>query len=86
MKSEPLYLTEPFDQNMFETVISTANAVRDETHQAAGKNIKKAQVKQKRDFDCRHLSSSTVNGLESNVSDNYFLLYSVHQKYYAVLL
>ena len=61
MKSEPLDLTEPFDRKMFETVLSTANAMGDEIHQAAGRIIKKARVKQKRDFDCRHLSASTVN-------------------------
>ena len=50
-----------FDQNMSKSVFSTANAIRDDIHEAAGRNIKKIQVKQKRDFERRYLSSSTVN-------------------------
>ena len=61
MNSEPIDLSEPFDQNTFQTVLSTANAMRDEIHEAAGRNIKKVQAKQKRNFDRRHISSSTTN-------------------------
>ena len=46
---------------MFEAALSTENAMRDKTHEAAGRNIKKAQTKQKRDFDRRHLTYSTFN-------------------------
>ena len=54
-------LYEPLDQDIFETVLSTANAMRDRIHEAAGRNIKKVQTKQKQNFDRRHLSSSTIN-------------------------
>lgn len=61
LNSKPIDLCKLFDQNMSKTVFSTANAMRDEIHEAAGRNIKKVQVKQKRDFERRYLSSSTVN-------------------------
>ena len=41
-------LSEPFDQDIFETVLSTANAMKDRIHEAAGTYR-------------RHLSSSTIN-------------------------
>lgn len=59
--SEPAELSELFDQYMFEFILSTTNAMRDEIHEATGTNIEKARAKQKRDFDRRHLSSSTVS-------------------------
>ena len=46
---------------MFEAALSTANEMRDEIHETARRNVKKVQAKQKRDFDRRHLSSTTVN-------------------------
>ena len=61
LKFEAVDLFEPFNQDMFEAARSAANVMRDEIHKAAGRNIKKAQAKQKRDFDRRHLSSSMVN-------------------------
>ena len=50
----------PFDQNMFEAVFSSANTIRVDIHEAAGRNMKKSQEKQKHDFDRRHLSSTNV--------------------------
>ena len=61
LNSEPVNLSEPLDQDMFAAVFSTANTIRDRIHEAAGGNMKKAQEKQKRDFDHRHLSYATVN-------------------------
>ena len=45
---------------MFEAVFPSANTIRVDIHEAAGRNIKKAQEKQKRDFNRRHLSSTNV--------------------------
>ena len=50
----------PFDQDMLEAVLASANTIRVDIHEAAGRNIKKEQEKQKRDFDCWHLSSTNV--------------------------
>ena len=50
----------PLDQVMFEAVFASANTIRVDTHKAAERNIKKAQEKQKRDFDRSHLSSTNV--------------------------
>ena len=50
----------PFHQNMFEAVFASANTIRVDIHEAAGRNIKKAQEKQKRVFDPRNLSSTNV--------------------------
>ena len=50
----------PSDQDMFEALFASANTIKIDIHEAAGRNIKKAQEKQKRDFDCRHLSSTNV--------------------------
>ena len=61
LNSEPAYLSEPFNKDVFEGVLSTANILRDEIHEAAGRNTKKVQAKQKRDFDHRDLTSSTVD-------------------------
>ena len=49
--SKPADLSEQFNQDMFED----ANAIRDEIFDAAGRNIKKVQAKEKRDFDSRRL-------------------------------
>lgn len=61
MTSESINLFEPFDQDMFETFPWRADAVREEIHEAAGRDEKKAQAKQKRHFDCQYLSSLGVN-------------------------
>ena len=45
---------------MFEAKFALAKTIRVDIHEAAGRNIKKAQEKQKRDFDRRHLSSTNV--------------------------
>ena len=50
----------PFDQDMFEAVFASANTILVDIHEAARRNIKKAQEKQKRDFDRRYLSSTNV--------------------------
>ena len=33
----------PFNQDMFETVLASANTIREDIHVAAGRNVKKAQ-------------------------------------------
>ena len=33
----------PFNQDMFETVLASANTIREDIHEAAGRNVKKAQ-------------------------------------------
>ena len=48
------------DQDRFEAVFASANTIRVDIHEAARRNIKKAQEKQKHDFDYRHLSSINV--------------------------
>ena len=59
--SEPATLYDsPFDQDMFEAVFASANMIRVDIQEAAGRNIKKVQEKQKRDFDCLHVSSTNV--------------------------
>ena len=50
----------PFDQDMLEAVLPSTNTIREDIHEAAGTNIKKAQEKQKCDFDSWHLSSTNV--------------------------
>ena len=45
---------------MFEAKFALANTIRVDIHEAAGRNIKKAQERQKRDFNRRHLSSTNV--------------------------
>ena len=40
LNSDHVDLSELFNQDMFKAVLSTANAMRDETDEAAGKNIK----------------------------------------------
>ena len=60
LNPEPASSSDPFDQDMFEAVLSSANTIRADIHEAAGRNIKKAQEKQKRDYVRRHLSSTKV--------------------------
>ena len=50
----------PFDQDMFEAVSALANTIREDIHEASKRNIKKAQEKQKRDFDRRHLTNGDM--------------------------
>ena len=50
----------PFHQDIFEAVLASAKTIRVDIPEAAGRNIKKAQEKQKRDFDRLHLSSTNV--------------------------
>lgn len=40
LNSEPVDLSEPFDQDMFEAVLSIANGMSVEIHDGAGRNIK----------------------------------------------
>ena len=40
LNSEPVDLSEPFDQDMFEAVLSIANKMSVEIHDDAGRNIK----------------------------------------------
>ena len=40
LNSEPVDLSEPFDQDMFEAVLSIANGMSVEIHDSAGRNIK----------------------------------------------
>ena len=61
MNSEPASSYDGLlDQDMFEAVFASANTIRVDIHEAAGRNIKKAQEKQKRVFDPRNLSSTNV--------------------------
>ena len=61
LNSEPASsYDDPLDQVMFEAVFASAKTIRVDIHKAAGRNIKKAQEKQKRDFDRWHLSSTNV--------------------------
>ena len=59
-----------FDQDMFEAVFASANTIRVDIHEAAGRNIKKTQEKQKRNFDCRHVSSTNVKVGDSILLEN----------------
>ena len=45
LNSEPVDLLKLFDKDMFEAVLSTANAMRDKIHEAACRSIMKVQVK-----------------------------------------
>ena len=61
LNSEPASLYDGHsDQDMFEAVFASANTILVDIHEAAGRNIKQAQEKQKRDFDRWHLSSTNV--------------------------
>ena len=48
---------EPYDMEMSEAVLTAATAMREEVQNQVSANIKKAQEKQKNDFNSRHLSS-----------------------------
>ena len=58
--SENTDAAEVFDKEMFEAVMKSANAIRKEVYEAATANIKKAQEKQKRDYDSHHKSSFAI--------------------------
>ena len=48
---------EPFDLEYIEAVFKSATKVRTSIKGDAAENIKAAQKKQKRDYDCRHMSN-----------------------------
>ena len=50
---------DPFDMEMFDSVLASAITIREEIHEEASENIEKAQKKQKTNYDNRHQSSST---------------------------
>ena len=52
--------TEVFDEETFETILASATRIRGEIHESPTSNIRKAQDKQKEDFDRPHLSNSAI--------------------------
>ena len=52
---------EPFDVEVFDTVLKSASSIRNSIAGDASKNIKNAQQKQKRDFDKTHLSKTEIS-------------------------
>ena len=52
--------TEVFDEETFETILASATRIRGEIHESPTSNIRKAQDKQKEDFDRLHLSNSAI--------------------------
>ena len=52
---------EPFDRNVFDSVLSSSAAIIKKIHKQAEENIKKAQEKQKKDYLKRH--GNTVNDI-----------------------
>ena len=61
-------MDEPFDKETFDAVLASATRIRQDIHNDASININKAQKKQKKDFDRRHLSASGIK-----VGDNVLL-------------
>ena len=51
---------EEFGYKMFHDVLKSANTMRKKIHEDASVNIKKAQERQKRDYDQRHKSNRTI--------------------------
>ena len=52
--------TEVFNEETFETILASATRIRGDIHESATSNIRKAQDKQKKDVDRRHLSNSQI--------------------------
>ena len=52
--------TEVFDEETFEAILVSDTRIRGEIHESVTSNIRKAQDKQKKDFDRRHLSNSEI--------------------------
>ena len=52
---------------MFESARESATSLRNQIHHKVDDNIKKAQGKQKRDYDHRHLKSNDIK-----VGESYF--------------
>ena len=57
--TENLDPDEPFDKDVFDTVLASSNVIREEIHRQAGENIKKVQKKQQRDYESRNKSSAS---------------------------
>ena len=70
LHAENTDLNEAFEKVMFEAVMKSANAIREEVLEAATANIKKAQEKQKRDYDSRHKSSFAIKLGDSVLLEN----------------
>ena len=52
--------TEVFDEETFEAILTFSTRIRREIHQSTTSNIRKAQDKQKKDFNRRNLSNSEI--------------------------
>ena len=52
--------TEAFDEETFEAILTFSTRIRGEIHQSTTSNIRKAQDKQKKDFNRRNLSNSEI--------------------------
>ena len=53
---------EPFDKDIFDTVLASSNVIREEVDRQTGENIKKAQKKQQRDYENRNKSLASNDG------------------------
>ena len=58
--TDPIHTSDPFNHDMFEAVLSSGNTTRTEITKLLEETHKKAQEKQKHDFDLQHLSSAKV--------------------------
>ena len=58
---------EPFDIETFRSVVDSAKSLRENVHQQAGQNIKKAQVKQQKDYNNRHSTPNATLPIGSKV-------------------
>ena len=61
---------EPFDIETFRSVVDSAKSLRENVHQQAGQNIKKAQVKQQKDYNNRHSTPNATLPIGSKVLFN----------------
>ena len=52
--------TEVLDEQTFEAILLSATRIHGEIHKSATSNIRKAQDKQRKDFDRRHLPNSEM--------------------------
>ena len=52
--------TEVFAEETFEAILESATRIRGEIHESATTNIRKAQDKQKKDFDGHHIFNSKI--------------------------
>ena len=53
-------LNEPFDKNMFDTVLESATSLRNQIHHKIEDNIKKTQEKQQHEYELQHLKSNDI--------------------------